>query len=298
MLPPGEVAQLVEGRMTGPARSLTPMEGIYLDVSRRAYDALEALNFSTLVELAKSPAHYAHRRGNPRTDNASLQRGRLGHICTLEPKRLETDVMVWDGGEKRGKEWAAFKECHAGKEIVKPDELETAMAMAAAVRRNPASARYVKGGAAEVTMVWTVDGHKAKGRPDYLSAVAMVDLKTTRDASPDGFARAAFNYRMHVQAAWYSDGYAAATGKRLPYVVVAVESAPPHPVVVYRVDEDVLALGRAEYRRYLNTLSLCAQQNDWPGYSTGELALTLPRWAYNHDEDDVSELGLEFGQGE
>ena len=277
-------------------------------LTRAEYDGIDAVNWSSLKVLARSPAHYRHARTVKREDTPALQRGRLVHLAVFEPAVFLSTVAVFDG-RRAGKEWEAFKAAHAGSEIVKPDEIEEISAIADAVRREPSAAKHLVSGAAEVAVRWSrtvklPDGSAhaevdCKGRLDFVSSDGvLVDLKTTRDASPDGFGREVWRYGYHTQMAWYRDGYESATGKRLRVVLVAVEAAAPHVVAVYRVPDDILDMGREHYEALLGRYAECRRENRWPGYFIGESELALPRYAYPSDDENLDDVGLDFGAEE
>jgi hypothetical protein len=277
--------------LAGVMKSRSP-DGVRI-MTREEYDAVDALNWSSLKHLLQSPAHYRHAKLNPGKDTDAKKLGRCTHLATLEPEKFAQACVLWDGGTRRGKEWDAFKTKHAGREILKEEELAHCVAVAAAVRADATAARYLAGGQAEASLLWLDRrlGLECKARVDFVASCgALVDLKTTRDASQEGFGREVWRYHYHTQAAWYSDGYFAATGKRLPYFLVAVETEAPHVVQVYRVRELELELGRAEYQGLLDTLVTCRASNSWGGYGQGEQLLSLPRWAAPLDE--LEEMGL------
>lgn len=275
-------------------------------MQREEYDAIDAVNWSTLKVLGKSPAHYLQRMtGEEAEDTEARQRGRVLHMAVFEPERFARSVVVYP--ERRaGKEWDAFRAKHAGKEIITSRMLDAATAIAASARNNPMSAKYLAGGRAEHTIQWRyespsiehVEGHsfQCKGRLDFLAECgAIVDLKSTRDASPTGFAREVLKYEYHCQAAFYADGYEAMTGVRLPFVIVAVESVAPFVVQVFRVPDDVLELGRERYQQLLAYLSVCRRESRWPGYAETEVELVLPRWARPLEDDDALDADLVIG---
>src|SRR6202040_3457777 len=99
----------------------------------------------------------------------------------------------------------------------------------------------------------------------------IVDLKTCRDASRRGFGSAVAAYRYHAQAASYVDAVEHCTGRRLPFVFVAVKKEPPYLVGVYRISDEQLELGRTLYRELLDQLDLCRSTNQWPGYAVTEM---------------------------
>jgi exodeoxyribonuclease VIII len=96
----------------------------------------------------------------------------------------------------------------------------------------------------------------------------VVDLKTTTDASPKGFAKAVWKFRYHVQDAFYTDGIEASTGCRpTDFVFIAVEKTAPFGVGVYRLSEGLREEGRELYLDDVKTWQECMSRNEWPAYS-------------------------------
>lgn len=261
------------------------------------YDAIDAVNYSTLKELARSPLHYRHRLDAPREQTKSMFRGSAAHTAILEPIEFMRRYVVFEGARRAGKAWEAFQEENAGKVILKEDEFNTAMAMRDAVQRCATAMAYLRRGQHEAALAWTdpETGIACKGRPDFVADDnTVVDVKTTRDPSPFWFQRDVARLQYHVQAAFYVDGLAQITRRESRAVIIAVESAPPHDVAVYRLpDDEVLGPGRDAYRAMLTKLAECRRDNRWPGVAGGfELTMTLPAWALP-DESDLDALGLE-----
>lgn len=283
--------------LAGAIKNLAP-DGVRV-MTREEYDKVDALNWSSLKHLLKSPAHYRHAKLHPEEDSDAKKLGRCIHLAVLEPETFTRACVIWDGGRRQGKEWETFKKSHAGREILKPDEHAHCVAVAASVRADITAAPYLSGGHAEGSLLWLEEryGLACKARLDFItrdlvSGGTLVDLKTTRDASLEGFGRECWRLHYHTQAAWYSDGHYALTGKRLPYVLVAVEVTAPYVVQVYEVTELELELGRQEYRGLLEQLVECRAESKWKGYATGKQRLRLPKWAAPVDE--LEEMGLTF----
>lgn len=276
-------------------------------LSRAEYDALaDRVNWSSLKHMARSPAHYRQSKATPYEDTDAKLRGRIAHLAVLEPHRLSVETAVWDGGARRGKDWEAFKSANLGKELVTASMFAECLAMSDAVRSDATARAYLGAGLAEVSMLWAhevrsmggLTGYRfeCKGRMDFVSeAGAIVDLKTARDASPSGFGREAARLLYHGQAAFYVDGYKSATGRELPFKIIAVEAEPPYVVQVYALTDEQLGLGRELYRSLLDRLNLCRVERRWGGYVDGETPLALPGWMAPRDEDDVAELDLVIG---
>lgn len=254
------------------------------------YHRVPAMSASGLKAMNKSPLHYFGQMLDERRPvsepSPAMKAGTLAHCAIFEPEEIGRRYVVRPAGmtftTKEGKSWRDAQTL----DIIDAEQLATAQAQAAAVRALPDVAALLADGVAEVSAFWIDEGtgELCKCRPDWVSpagdGVILIDGKTTQDASPDGFGRAIWNYAYHLQAAWYSDGYEAATGQRVHgFVFAAVESAWPHAAAAYMLGDDVLELARADNRRMLNLYAECKRTGVWPGYSTGVSLITLPAWA-------------------
>src|SRR5690606_32160586 len=131
-----------------------------------------------------------------------------------------------DRRTKAGKEdWQLFEQEADGKQVVPVDVYDEAMRVAESVRKNQLACSILsRAKFIEQSKRWR-DGESGltlKCRPDIVCDEMIVDLKTCRDASPQGFARAAADLGYHRQHAFYVDGWAKATGEVLPFVFIAV----------------------------------------------------------------------------
>jgi hypothetical protein len=91
------------------------------------------------------------------------------------------------------------------------------------------------------------------------------------------------NYRYHAQEAFYTDGYRFANpgefADELSFIFVAVEKEAPFGVAVYELDQEAVNIGRALYKRNLETYVRCRAANEWPAYPNEVQTLSLPKWA-------------------
>lgn len=252
------------------------------EVSRQDYDKMDRLNWSRLRLLEKSPAHFKQGIGD---DSSGYKLGTATHMSILEPEKFAADYVVTTlRRDKRNKKWKAYEteQTRLGKEILIKSEYDKTIAMRDAVLGNRKAASYLQGGKAEQALLWTLQGDgvqfECKGRADYIGG-AIVDLKSTQCASPRAFAQSAAKYGYFGQAAWYSDGHFLSTGKRLPFVIVAVENAEPYIVTVFRVPDAAIAAGREQYLTLLGKLDYCQKNNFWGGYTEAdEVDLEVPQW--------------------
>lgn len=284
---------------------MTP--SISFNMKRTEYDRRGEVNFSTLKILGmKTPAHYHAALLAPvGEDTDARQRGRAVHSAVLEPMRFRTDFVMWNGGPRNPKsqKWIDFQVQNGGKEIITQGMYDEALAMARAANAIPAARPYLMGGRSEATVLWPFVREQLGGIPGYTMECrsridfiadcgALVDLKTTRDASPGGFGREVARYAYHVQAAFYQEAYYVATGKRLPYKFVAIEAGSPHVGAVYNVTDEAFRLGRATYVEWMDRLHACQRDNRWPGYGEGEMDVELPHWLQPDDDENEDLTGL------
>ena len=257
------------------------------DLTNAEYHASPAISKSGLDLIRKAPALYRWRQANPTEQTPAMRLGSLTHTVVLEPDRFERETAVRPEGIDRrtsvGKaDLAAFELEAEGREIITNEEGAKLAAIRDAVRSHPAAAKALAGSPViEQSIFWDADGIACRCRPDAVTERGViVDLKTTRDASPEGFARSVAQYRYHVQAAYYSDGYRAAFGEApRGFVFIAVETEPPYLVAVYVASETMTQRGRIEYQTDLDTFRECLASDCWPGYSSSPLTLDLPKWA-------------------
>jgi hypothetical protein len=162
--------------------------------------------------------------------------------------------------------------------------------MKAAIMSHDIAKTMVTGGEAEYSY-YSTDKETMiakKCRPDYVKNGALIDLKTTIDASLDGFARQMGNFGYHIQAAYYVDVYNESTGSSInEFFFVAVENKSPFAVAVYRLSPDQIESGRVAYRKALAKLADFYARGGNPkepntyrgfGYPMAILDIQLPKY--------------------
>lgn len=251
------------------------------------YRALDAVHFGTLKHLDVSPLHYRHALSRPDVETDAMRLGRIVHAMILTGS-LPDDMAAFDGKARRGKAWSAFVAEHEGKSVVRKVDLQVASAMHAAVMRYAPARDLLRRGDAEVTVQWRSHGLRCKGRLDFFTGEQIVEVKTTRSIDPRIFMRECAARAYHSQIAYYSAGYEAATGASPPVLpaLIAIESAPPYDVAVYRVGFDALEAGARKVEAWMERLRACTASDYWPGVAFGGVMdLRLPEWATTVGDD-------------
>jgi exodeoxyribonuclease VIII len=267
------------------------------------YLGIDAVNWSTLKDLRRSPLHYKHRISSTKKETTGMRKGRVGHTAVFEPDRLALDYAVFTDVNKAGKVvrsgnvYKDFCKANKGRTILTPTEYSHACALRDAVRSHPLAAPYLERGEAEKCLEWADDetGLKCKARLDFLSSgkPALVDLKSTSDIAYSVFCARAYKMGYHCQLGFYDWGLITALKLNVPVVVIAVEQLPPYDVGVFEYEAACIDSGRDEARSLLTKLAYFREQNVWPGQYAEEMALEFPGWVDASENDDTSDLGLE-----
>lgn len=260
------------------------------DLTHEEYARIDAEHSGVLQKALISPLAYRVAKEREAAgvdeDRDCLRLGRAIHTACLEPSRFPQQYVCWSGGRRAGKAWDEYEAAAkaAGSTILKEDQIDQAVAMSKAVRSHAVAGPLVSSnGVSELTIVWTHPRTDMciKCRLDRLADDGfLIDLKSTRDPRPARFCTQAAGMGYHIQMALYADAVAAAGLGAVAVKIVAVQSSPPHDVVVYSLDENVLATGRLEYERALDLIVACRSAGKWPGQApTEEVPLNLPMWA-------------------
>ena len=259
----------------------------------------DILSKSSLDLFAKMPGTYkANIDGRLHFEESdSMALGSVTHTRILEPETYESRYHVnVDGHRSNSKAYEALAAAHPGKEIISVKEHEASKLMADSVMEkmdriakahggvNPFR---LKGGVTEHSLFWTCKhtGRRMRTRPDWMiyqkdGPCFIIDVKSTRDASPWGFDKSTETFRYDVSSAVYSDGYEAVFG-RAPdaYLLVCVDSKSPHFTCVRFATPEILTRGREAYIADVNGIGNCERTNVWPDYPDDFIPMGLPKYA-------------------
>lgn len=268
----------------------TPQPGMYHDVRFEDYCQWEAVNNSVLKILSdprRCPAHAKHYIDYGRPDTPALKFGRAVDCFILEPSRFFDWYSVCPACDRRTKAGkAVYAEFEAGlregQEIITQSDYEKVQSIYNAVSGSRAM-RLIEGGRSQVCAVWQdkETGLLCKARYDYYNAdmPMITDVKSTQDASPDGFAFDMFKYGYHQQAGFYSEGHEVLTGELTDFAIFAIEKDEPFVHSSYQVGDSTIKAGRNAARKALRTYKECLDSGVWPLYSDKVTLLDIPKFA-------------------
>lgn len=263
----------------------TPPPGFYPSIDFEAYRSWKSLNFHSLeAGRGRAALHVKHAMETTSEPSAALEMGAAIHCAILESERYEAERRILPPINKRS---STERDARQAMIDAEPSRIWLEQADADAIETIRANvrafglARKISGskGERELSLRWDIDGVPCRGRIDKVCPkVALVDLKSTRNAGPEEFERMAIQYAYHRQAAWYIDGWKAITGETLPYLIVAVENAAPFAVNCFVLDSDLIECGRRENAETFAMVAPCWKSGVWTGYPERLNTLMAPAW--------------------
>lgn len=286
-------------------------EGIFLDLPAAQYFTAPGFSHSMSQHMdppAKLPVYLA----KPREAKVHQIIGTLTHSRILEPSKPLPQIIVppeqypapsdsslvkskkvsvgdlidWNWNAKYCKRWFA-EESKLGKLVLSQKELDIVEGVVASIANDEDAQTVFAEGKSEVAIFkrFTLGGSVLrKSRLDWVpdGSDALPDIKTTVDASPDGFAREIMKNGYLTQAAWYLDIWNDSNpdDQRQFFIFVAVEKEPPYLVCCHKihVSSEELKQARGLNVRRMERYMECVAANKWPGYPKNFPAVKFPDW--------------------
>ena len=282
--------------------------GRHDDLAEQEYRRIAAMSYSGAKVMLRSPLHYITNIRTPKPPTIEMQGGTATHLALMEPARFASEVVVLpDDAPRRPTSvqinakkpspetleaihwWFQWDAGTEGKIVLTREHAARVQRMIDAVQSHPAARAWLTDGRYEVSLQW-VDGKFAvpcKARIDWLRTDGVfVDVKTSADASPDGFSRSAASLYYHMQAAAYFSGSEHVLDRTPPaWVWVVVESDEPHGVACYVAESPAILAGLRLWDRALERYRDALEAGAWSGYPITTNPLRFPKWALTFPEE-------------
>jgi hypothetical protein len=211
---------------------------------------------SMLSKLSKGPEHLQHYLNGGVEESSALNFGKAFHLYILEKDKFDSEVAVFNGKTRRGKEWDAFNEANVGKIIISSKEDFKIREMGESLFSKGAIKELLnhKGNTCEQVAIGKIHDTFCKGKADIVNKGRgwVIDLKTTQSVNPKDFRRSCYKYGYHRQAYFYKELFNAET-----FVFICVEKEPPYAVGLYYTSDEFIEQGQDE------VLHLLEQYNDY-----------------------------------
>ena len=236
------------------------------------YRSVKAWSNSDISLVRQSAALIEWSRNAPSDGSSAVDLGTHLHCAVLEPNEFIKNYVTMPeyGSSAAGKRNAElFEQNMKGKIILDTKTYETVVNMRESILAHPVARKLLTSpGQSEVSIFGEIQGMKVKIRPDRKPDPAafsgqrfIVDVKKTADI--DKFLYSVRDFGYHRQAAMYTDvDKQLGEGEAIFVFVVVGEkrSIGRYPVRVWRLPDEVVEAGRAEY---LEGLEMCREYEEF-----------------------------------
>lgn len=214
--------------------ALLPGERLRLvGVPAEVYHATAGYGSTAIKEAHKSMMHFDHYINSERDITPQLQaifdQGSAVHCAVLEPHLYDQEFAAYPPGvRKTSKDGKSFSDANPGKTMITAAVQDSVFAMRNRLLADPYTAKLLTAGESEVSYWYRepTTGVIIKARVDHDHDRVMVDLKTTKDETPEEFRKTLF-FTYAVQDALYK----LVTGKASMFFVGVCKKA-PHRIYV------------------------------------------------------------------
>lgn len=261
---------------------------ILYDLPAEDYHAAPLLTSGGIRDFMRSPRLYRDRMDGllPNEDTDAKTFGRLFHLAVLEPGKWEQGVIAKpEGMSFSTKEGKAWRDEQAGKEIIAHKDAARIDRM---LSRMPAEVRaMLTSGHSEVTVRAKLGGFDAQCRSDHWDVPGrmLYDLKTI--AAIERIEAEVYKRKYYIQARFYQQVIAAATGTAAPTVrLIFAESAPPFRWRVVQLDVDFQMNADKEIDEALAEMAACERADQWEDREDLHLIASPPAWLNDDETED------------
>ena len=269
-----------------------------------SYKAHTAINSSLLKRLRISPATAFGVEQVP--SSTALDFGHAYHSYILEPETFDSQYFIYDSTKrpepdktfaaKENKEWKAeqYETAAAQKKaVLEASDFLRIQLMAAQLKQNlPHADKLIRNTVHERSIYQTmqVNGEdvEVKCRVDGLNEKGVIfDLKTTKNAHPDGFNREAGIYAYHLQMAFYKQIVELEFGRPFNVVIIAQEQEAPFNSGFYSISDNMIEKGNREVAKWMKLAQHVRHTGELSSYEIfsndpfGILSLDIPDYYVN-----------------
>lgn len=209
---------------------------------------------------------YKHFLLEQRKESKAFAFGSALHCFVNEPETFVNIYQIIYGKQSE------FLE--PGKIALSSADFETIQHVARKLFEHPDAGPLLKGAQNELTY-FSLDnetGVLKKCRVDAINNLAISDLKSCVDASPDAFIRDSRKYLYRVSAAYYLEIVSEVIGIRMKdFYLIATEKTEPFGIKAYRVSDRSIEQASGEIRKALKVIQTVHEQGSraWTEYELG-----------------------------
>ena len=248
------------------------------NLNRSEYEAVEALSFSLMKELLKSPGHYAAAKVAKREETKALRIGSATHMAALQHDRFLASYAMAPEVDRRTKEgkatWEAFAASLKPGQVALPfEEYNQVKSLADAFHTVAEQAGcydcFDPDSWFECPLTAKDIKTPIKGIPDSVSPAGWIyDLKTTSDECTERAAlRTILSYKYHLQAAHYRNLAHAHRDDILGFRIIMVEKDTLQGAV-FEIRGELMDEGAKRCKEAYSVFDRCLASGEWPSLAS------------------------------
>ncbi len=259
----------------------------YSNLPNEIYHRLKDWNGSSMLKHAlRSVESYRYEKNQPHKDTLALERGAALHIAFQDLIELESldnfDRYVLDfSGEKIPQaKWLTVKEENPDCYVLPVQERKNVRIMAEKGIKQAEKLNLINDGYCELSFFWIDEttGIKCKCRPDYFRPddKFVIDYKTTKNHTIDGFPKEIANFMYHFSAATYIEGIKQVADIDIDeWIFIAFANTAPFEIGFYPLKPLSKKEGEFLFRTALDSIKAGVPEPDF-------YPIDIPFWAITH----------------
>ena len=219
----------------------TMKTGIFKDFNEKEYHSVEALSFSGIKEMIKSPAHYKVFREQKEEFDKQRHFFRSIHLAVLEPNKIQTHISIVDGhGATKSVKEARELAVLSGKVCIDSEMADSLVEIKKNVLFHEVSGSILENSSNEVSIFWHDEelDIPCKARIDIMTTQGTWDLKSFSKLHNIKLLRShILDMGYNIQAAWYRRGLKALGKGANEAGLILVNPEKPYNVATYKINE-------------------------------------------------------------
>ena len=258
----------------------------FIVMGNSEYHAHHALGSSDVRRLMISPLHLKGRE-EPAVRPSYFTFGSAVHTAFLEPEKFAHEYRVKpaevDGNGPRTKYYREWMAEQPPCEWMGVEDYDKALKCVESLLSHPISNKAFDNSVVEGSLFFSLGGVECKARPDLVRetsrGVEVIDIKTTTDASPKGFAKSVGNLGYHIQEWFYRQALEENGMKVKRFIFLAVEKQSPYACAAYVIRNSQVVQAEEQVMRAISRYRKAESEGVWDGYPTEVTSISVPSWA-------------------
>ena len=264
------------------------------------YLASDYIGSSQLKEILKSPKDYYFSLKQKSAESSSQKNGTLIHKYILEREEYKKDYIIqpecWGPLNKKpgSTKWNEFKKQakEAGKIPVSFKESGSLLLVDEVIENHEPLKQILATHKPEVSFYGEYNGVKIKSREDLWCAEdgTVYDVKSSAkmfkrddESLDESLGRIVYDHGYHFSAIHHIMAMKAAgvIVKSWGWIFVSTATPCPH-IVIRKASTDMLSLAFGEWKKAINLLKKCQENDKWDSYIDDEInVIDFPDWIQN-----------------